>query len=643
MRRRRDPFALGIEVAAAARELRVARPDIPDSLAIPAAGGDHLGSQLSRRRLGLGLASVIVGLGLLVSRTGYLQMVQGERLRAVAEGNRVRILEVPAARGKIFDRQGRPLVRHDPNFRLMVTPVDLPRDPGEHQRLVAAIALLIGQAASAIEQQLDALDVRSYQPTLIADQLSHEQAIQLEILGRQFNGVRLSVATVRQYALEPGSSLPHVLGYLGRISPEELASAEAAGYAPSDAVGRSGIELTLEHELSGRKGLEQIEVDATGKKIDIIAAEPATPGNDIRLTIDSELQQQLERALADELARRGLRRGAAVALDPENGEVLALVSLPSFDNNLFARGIDSATLAGLTNDTDRPLFNRAVQGTYPPGSTIKPVIGAAALQEGVVTDRTTFLSTGGLRVNQWFFPDWRSGGHGPTNLTYALADSVNTYFYYVGGGYRDVSGLGVDRMTTYLRAVGVGQALGIELAGEAAGLVPNPEWKLAATGQPWYIGDTYHLAIGQGDLLVTPLQVAAYTSVVANGGTLYRPHVVWEIMPSGSTPGRRLPVDIIRRDIFAADNLAVVRRGLRQAVTAGSARSLAGLPIPVAGKTGTAQWSSTHDHHAWFTGYVPANDPRLVVTILVEEGGEGSAVAVPVAAEFLRWWTENRR
>ena len=292
----------------------------------------------------------------------------------------------------------------------------------------------------------------------------------------------------------------------------------------------------------------------------------------------------------------------------------------------------------MLNDPDRPLYNRSMGGEFPSGSTIKPVISAAALQEGIITESTTFLSNGGLRIDKWFFPDWKAGGHGMTNVRKAIAESVNTFFYIIGGGYEGTTGLGVDRLAKYFKLFGLGSQTGIDLPGEVDGFVPSKEWKETTKKENWYIGDTYHLAIGQGDLNVTPLQVANYTAYFANGGKLLVPHLVKEIRPSGSQVGTPVPVKIIRSGIVNPAYVQIVREGMRQTVVAGSARSLQQVPVPMAGKTGTAQWSTKKDPHAWFTGFAPYDDPTIVITILVEEGKEGSTIAVPIAREVLQWY-----
>lgn len=635
-----DPF----RVSGSDHPQRIRRSTLPDDFSEAGpAGAGYLGASLPLGRIHAWIVIFTTVIAVFAVRAAYLQVIEGQRYRQLADGNRIRILTIPAQRGMLADRFGQPLVSHTPNLRVQVVPVDLPKAGAGRELLVVELAQLTGAMPEDMRQTLAGLDELSYEPVVIRENLSHDQAIALALLSSRTPAVKLDVASRRQYLNEKIQSLSHVLGYLGKIGPGETTEARARGYELSDSLGKAGLEQALEDALRGRKGREQIEVDARGQRKEVINYEPPTAGTDIVLTIDAGAQQVLEDALRRALAVHPPGQGVGIALDPRNGEILALVSLPTFDNNWFARGILPSEFSSLADDPQRPLFNRAIQGAYPPGSTIKPVIAAAALQENVVTERTTVYSSGGIRVNQWFFPDWKAGGHGATNMTSALAESVNTYFYYVGGGYDSFNGLGVTRLHQYLTGAGFGKPLNVELWGEASGLVPTPAWKEQVIGQPWYIGDTYHLSIGQGDLLATPIQVAAATAMIANGGTLYRPHLVRERKPAGAPLGSRQQPVALASNIFLPEHLAVVRRGLRQAVKTGSARALNMASLPVAGKTGTAQWSSTRPNHAWFTGYAPADDPQIVVTILVEEGGEGSATAVPVANEFLSWWSVERQ
>jgi penicillin-binding protein 2 len=283
-----------------------------------------------------------------------------------------------------------------------------------------------------------------------------------------------------------------------------------------------------------------------------------------------------------------------------------------------------------------------VSGEFPPGSTIKPVMAAAALQEGVINENTSILSAGGLKVGQWVFPDWKGGGHGYTNVRKAIAESVNTFFYYIGGGYESFNGLGIERIAKYFKLFLLGSVTGIDLPNEGNGFLPTPKWKEDTKKEKWYIGDTYHVSIGQGDVTVTPLEVNNYTTFFANRGKIYRPYVVQRIMDENNQTIKETQPEILGEKFISQANIEVVRQGMRQTVTAGSAQSLKTTVVPVAGKTGTAQWSSIHANQAWFTGFAPYDNPQIAITVLVEEGGEGTTAAVPIVHDIVDWYFTNK-
>ena len=401
------------------------------------------------------------------------------------------------------------------------------------------------------------------------------------------------------------------------------------------------LEKTYEKDLRGEYGEKAIEVDALGKEKNIIKVFPPVVGKNLVLTINLEYQKKLEEFLTGQLKASQKQKAVAILMDPHNGEILALVNWPSFNNNFFASGISNEDYEKLINDDNDPLFPRAWSGLYPSGSTIKPLYAAAALNERVIDKNTSFLSDGGIRVDKWFFPDWKAGGHGVTSVRKAIAESVNTFFYYIGGGYQNFSGLGLEKIITYLQKFKFGEKLGIVLPGEAMGFIPSREWKLKTKKEQWYIGDTYNLSIGQGDLLVTPLQIASLTAAIANGGKIFQPHLVLEFSDNITKKTNKIEIKTLATNLIPDEYLKVVREGMRQTVTSGSAQSLANLPITVAGKTGTAQWSQNKENHAWFTCFAPYEKPELVLTVLVEEGGEGSSIAVPIARQFLTWFANK--
>lgn len=572
---------------------------------------------------------------ILFGRLFWLQIFRGADYALTAEGNRLRMNQLLAGRGIIYDRYQLPLVSNIPHYSLSFIPADLPKTPSEQALLAEELASFTGKDQQKILELFARADQRSFQPVSIIDDLAANQALIFAVRENSLSGVKLTVAPRRSYL--SGYGLSHLLGYLGEINEQKLATLKDQGYRAGDYLGQSGLEAVYETALRGQNGEEQVEVDVHGKVKKNIARREPVNGQDLTLTIDLDLQKKLADSLAQAIiTSHGSGGGVAVALDPRNGEVLALVSLPDFDNNFFSAGIEAEAYQRYLADQRHPLFNRAVSGTYPPGSTFKPIVALAALSEGIINEQTTFLSTGGLRIDKWFFPDWKVGGHGRVNVIGALANSVNTFFYYLGGGYDHFEGLGVATIKNYAARLNLGQVTGIDLPGEATGFLPDAQWKLAHKNETWYIGDTYHLSIGQGDLLVTPLQVALYTSFIANGGTLYRPHLV-------KTPTATPDDYLIKKNIINAATVDIVRRGLRATVTSGSARSLSALPVSTAGKTGTAQVAGDLPTHAWFTGFAPYDDPKIVITILIENGGEGSTYAVPVFRDVVDWYFHEER
>lgn len=593
-----------------------------------------LGTSISTQTISFVYALIVCTLMLFAFRSAYLQLFEGRGFAMIAQAQKDKVEIQPARRGIIVDQKGEVLVNNTPRFVFEVAPAQLPRKPGERAASIARVSALTGIAPEELLLQL--ANHHFAEPLVIADNLVYPDALRLMVEAETIPGAAVVPTFSRGYQFEGMESLSHVAGTMGRISEEEYTKANGS-YRLSDIIGKSGLELNYESQLRGRDGRRVIEVDALGREKRIISENPPQDGTSLTLSIDRELQKKSEEALRTWMKTIGSSGGVVIISDPKTGAVRALVSLPAFDSTLLSKGISTTAYADLIRDPLRPLFNRALQGEYPSGSTIKPLVAAAALQEGLITPQTSFLSSGGIRISQWFFPDWKAGGHGRTNVRKALAESVNTFFYLVGGGSDTVSGLGIARMADYFRRFGLGSAVGIDLPGEATGFIPSPEWKKEKKGERWYIGDTYHAAIGQGDILVTPLQVHAYTSYFANNGTSYVPFVVQSTM-NVVTGLRQTEPRIALQNIIEPAHMETVREGMRQAVTAGSARRLSALPATSAGKTGTAQWSSTKKPHAWFTGWAPFEKPELAITVLVEEGEEGSRTALGVANDIFTWY-----
>lgn len=625
-------------------EVDLAVPTIDEAAGAPSVGENfepegersgYLGTSLSKRRLIIFFGVVFLGLSALAARAGYLELIEGESYRTLAEGNRIRVVPIESERGIIYDRNGRILARNIPDFTLTITPADLPQEKEERDRLIVRLAEMLELTPVEIERELSRHSPSTTSAVPIRENLDYDKALLLDVQSGTLPGVTLGLGTKREYLLDmperssPVTSLSHILGYLGRINEREYDERRDRGYLPTDSVGKTGIEASYEDYLRGVYGKKQIEVDAFGREQQVLAQKDAIEGRDLTLSIDMRLQAEAERIIRTSAGLNGPGRGAAVAMDPRTGEILALVSWPAYDANLFSGGISQKDFTALIEDENRPLFPRAVSGTFPPGSTLKLMVAAAALNEGIADPATSFISSGGIRIGQWFFPDWKFGGHGVTNVVKAISESVNTYFYAIGGGWESFDGLGVERLGSYLRRFGLGSPLGIDLPGEASGFVPTIEWKEEAKGEPWYIGDTYHLAIGQGDVLVTPLQVASWTATFANGGDLVRPTLV-----------KRDEPHILSAEVVPPDVVATVRRGMRETIIGqrGSARGLQTSFVEIAGKTGTAQWRQGEPNHAWFTGFAPYDDPEIVVTVLIEAGGEGSSVGAPTAREIIETW-----
>jgi len=558
---------------------------------------------------------IIVLLVILVGKTFHLQIIKGSYWRELADENRIRSYPIEPLRGIIYDRNKIPLAINVPKLDLVVIPADLTNI----NELADRLSQLLDKDKVEIEEKIRENINLSY-PIIIAEDIEREKALLLESEFADISAISIRKDSRRQY--ENGPVFAHVLGYLGKVNKEEVSE---KGYFLDDYIGRDGLERVYEDELRGTYGQELVEIDNIGRTQKVLATKEPIAGQDIVLSIDKSLQEKIYQSM------RG-RKGAAVALNPQNGKILALMSSPNFDNNEFIKGLSPESFDKVIQDKNEPFLNRVIAGQYPSGSTIKPLIAAAALEEGIISPDKQLNCPGQLTLKDkynpnifWTFPDWKA--HGIVNMNKAIAESCNVYFYTIGGGYGDIEGLGIEKIAKYLNLFGWGQTLGIDLPGEMAGLVPSPLWKEETKDEEWYIGDTYNVSIGQGDISITPLQLAIATAAIANNGKVFQPQLTENSEPN-----------IIRQGFIDNDFLEVVKRGMREAVISGSARALYDLPVKAAGKTGTAQVSKTKAPHSWFTVFAPYENPEIVLIILIENGGEGSEVALPVAKEVLGWW-----
>jgi len=607
--------------------------------------GDVLGVSVNKKRLWFLGGFIFMVLFLLLGRAFYLQIIKGDEFKVLSDENRIRKEVIKTNRGVIKDRNYTPLVENKPYFNVFIIPSNLSENENNRNEFLKSIANLLKMTEEEIHQILDSIperDSQYYRPQLVKSEVYLEQIWPILIAAEQYPAIYVEADSYRHYLVsENNLSLSHLLGYEGKISADEMSMYSEKNYLLTDKIGKSGVELIYEDYLRGQHGLKYWEVDVLLRPQKILYEQDKVIGDDLVLTLDLEWQTQLEKIIKKHLAINNKRKGGAIVMDPRNGEILAMVSLPSYNNNDFSTGISQEKYQELLNNPDKPFLNRMVAGEYPPGSTFKLVVGAAALQENVVTDRTWFLSSGGIKIDQWFFPDWQAGGHGQTDIYKGISDSVNTYFYMIGGGDKDFQGLGVYRLALYADKFNIGRKLGIDLPGEKTGFVPSPEWKSSVKNEDWYIGDTYHMAIGQGDVLVTPLQVAEYTAFFANGGKLYTPHLLKEIHNDITNVHETFENVVIREGIISEENIEIMRKAMRRTVTDGSGRTLQDLGVSVAGKTGTAQWDLEKDPHAWFTCFAPYEAPEIVLTVFVEEGEAGDKIAVQIAKEFLTWWEQN--
>jgi len=585
--------------------------------------------------LGFVLLTMVILAGQLIN----LQMLQGGSSLVMAEGNRVRERVIRAPRGIIYDSKGVPLVKNIPNYDLSITPSDLPLDLDAKNELIRKTAEISGVTYEEIRSQITADNEHSPSPVLVLKNLDKDKSLLLESKIIDLPGVHLDINPIREYL--DGGLLSQTMGYVGRISASELEKNE--DYKGTDYIGKSGLEREYESILRGVAGKEKVEVNSTGVNEKSLGTVDPIPGQNVRLSIDFELQKKLAAEMQVQMTKAKVKDAAAVAINPQNGQVLAMVSLPTYDNNLFAKGISQDAYNALLNNPDKPLLSRTTSGEYPSGSTIKPFVAAAALEEGTITESTTVSSTGGIKIGDFSFPDWKAGGHGTTNVLKAIAESVNTFFYAIGGGYGGITGLGPDRIKTYLDKFGFDAYTNIDVSGESKGSIPDPDWKLRTFNEQWYLGDTYHMAIGQGDLLVTPLQMANATTVIANGGTLYEPTLVATILDGNGNVVKETQPKVIRNNFLKDSTIDIVQRGMVQTITAGSGRALSTLAKPVAAKTGTAQYGPNESkQHAWFITYGPTTTPTIAMAILIEGAGGGDVYAAPVANELYKWYFANR-
>lgn len=599
--------------------------------------GDRLGGfepGQFRQRFRMLFIIVSVALSLLLMRLWYLQVIKGDELRQRSENNSVRLRKIKPMRGLIMDEGRRVLVDNQPSYDIVFIPnrtKDVPTVIEKIKALYTERSLKFPALASFSNR------VKPFVPVLLERNISMEKLAVVETHAFELPGVVTEVTPVRQYL--SGEMTAQIIGFTGEVSRGELDRNITLRLAPGDIIGKFGIEKVLDDHLRGKNGAEQVEVNVAGKEVRSLGRIPAEPGNNVVLTINSALQEAAWKAI-------GNRPGAVAVLDPRNGAVLALVSSPSFDPNLFNGGISFEDWENLSNNPQHPMGNRSISGQYPPGSTYKPVVAAAALEEGLITPETTFYCNGTFELGDRIFRCWQKKGHGNVNLHRAIVESCDVYFYNLG------KRLGVDRIAYYAQGFGLGTPTGIDLGQEKSGLIPTKQWKLSRLREPWQIGETISLAIGQGFNLVTPIQLANAYAALANGGTVYRPRIIKQLESSdgdvvkiygpekqGSLPVRPQTIALINQALWGVVN----ERG-------GTGYILKREAQDVAGKTGTSQViglpqdekarkkkrvAADFRDHALFVGFAPYRNPEIAVAVILEHAGHGGSAAAPVARKVI--------
>ena len=565
------------------------------------------------------IISVLV-IAVLIGRAAYLQIYQGEYYAGLADGNRIRIVPSMAPRGTFYDRNGELLVTNRPGFSVSLLPLTAPISDDVIDRLSDLLKVPTDEIKTKIAGH------SGFNPIRIKTDVTPDIVSIIEEQKSQYPGVVIEVTPIRDYILKQEGA--HSFGFVSEINDTELEKMKDEGYKSGDIIGKFGLEKVYDKELRGENGGQQVEVDVSGKPVQILGRKEPVPGDDLELTIDINLQQAAEKAVDEQLTQIGAHAAAAVVMNPQTGEILAMVSRPAFDPNLFAHGISSKDWNQLNNNPYHPMDNKTITGEYPPGSTFKIVTGTAALTEGVVTPDEQIFDSG----HHWIIPKGNADGEalGWLNFRTALAHSDNVYFYEMGNR------LGIDRLEKYARMFGLGAKTGIDLPYEATGLVANRRYKEKNFDDgEWYLSETFDASIGQGFNLVTPLQAAMVMGEIAADGKRYKPHVVNRIIaPDGSVVKDFQPELLSQLDVPEED-IKLVQDGLHDVTKYGTAASsFRGFTVDIAGKTGTAENSQGRDH-GWFVAYGPFDNPNIVVAVIVENGGYGSQSAVPIGRKIL--------
>ena len=584
---------------------------------------------------------VIIAVSGLTARLFYLQIVDGGRPVTLAARNRTVLVAIRSPRGVIYDREGRVLVTNTPTAVVKLRPADLPVE--QRPIVVDRLAALLGMSAAEINATIDGNPGSSFDLVRIAGDVDERTARLISEVGDELPGVEVAVEARREYAAGPLMS--QILGYTGPVSGEQLKTLKNVGYLPDDVLGKVGIEAAYETQLRGVYGTESVEQDASGRRTQVLQTTlDARPGDSLTLTIDTKEQQYAEKAMLWAMKTVGIKRGVVIVMNPQTGEIHALVSLPTYDNNVFARGISNADYAKLLNNPDKPLLNHAIQAHYPPGSTYKLVAGTGVLADKKITSTTKVATKAYLTLGSTKFYEWNHRGFGACDIYCGFGHSSDTFFFQMAGK------LGIDRLGYWAKQYGFGQPTGIDLPGEVSGIVPTNQWKQDVLGSPVFPGETYQAGIGQGYDVVTPIQLINAYASLANGGTLYQPQIVREIVGPDGTVVRPFKPKILRTLAAPPTVLTIMRNAARRTVTLRHTYNLVDLPVKVAGKSGTAEFGTRDSKgrlpfHSWFVGFVPKDarhgsfdgtDSELIVLAFAYDSRTKGNVATEIVKYYMQ-------
>lgn len=575
-----------------------------------------------------------------------LQIVEGKKYRVMAEGNRIRFEIKDAPRGIIFDSNKTYLVRNIPGLKINISPYELEEE--KLDRTLSKLSEILDKDKKELEDIINEGISKSLKSMTLKSNINHDQEIEILTQKDLLPGVSLEESIIREYNY--GEKIAHVTGYTGDLTIEDIESSDYEDYFINEKTGKTGIELYYEKELRGVVGQKMIEVDSQGEEKDILYEANSLPGYNLILNIDSNIQIKAYDLLAEGIKKYGATGGAIVIQEVGSGKILTILSENSYDPNLFAKGISSQDYSNLVNDILKPLFNRAISGEYPCGSTIKPLVGAAALEEGIISEKTLFDDKGVMYVGDYRFPDWKLAWglapNGPINVIDAISQSCDTFFYTVGGGYGSQPGLGIDKLKDYALRFGFSQTSGIDLPGESNGLYPDPLWKEEVMGEQWFLGDTYWVSIGQSYVLTTPLQINNYINSIANGGILFKPQIVNKVVDINDNLIQEYTAEKLNENFISKTSLDIAKEGMRKGVSEGILWPLRDCKYQVAAKTGTAEFGvkdiqGNYETHAWVTGFFPYNEPEISFTVFLESGGQSNNAA-EIARDLVNWYFDYK-